>query len=48
MNTESEEIAESKSFSASFNIQDALWAIGFLAVTLCLSPAVAFYMLLVA
>jgi hypothetical protein len=48
MNIESEEIAESKSFSLSFSMNDALWAIGVSAATLCLSPAVAFYMLLVA
>ena len=44
MNTQNNPFAEQQGFST----EDILWALGIWSVILCLSPVIAFYMLMVA
>lgn len=44
MNTQNNPFAEQRGFST----EDILWALGIWSVILCLSPVIAFYMLMVA
>jgi hypothetical protein len=44
VNTEDQFVARPKGFST----EDILWALGIWSVILCLSPVIAFYMLMVA
>ena len=44
MNTQNNPFAEQQSFTT----EDILWALGIWSVILCLSPVIAFYMLMVA
>jgi hypothetical protein len=46
--TQNNPFAEQQGFATGFTTEDILWALGIWSVIVCLSPVIAFYMLMVA